>query len=271
MRLRASDLQHPFRGVYVAEAIEMNFLTRCRALQSTMSPTARFSDETAARIQGIPLPPGRESHRLHVTVAAPQRAPTGTLVTGHSRRIEPGDSREWHGLRISSPEQTWCEIAATLDLGHLVAAGDFLIHHRHPLTSRSRLADAASRLRGGRGYRIVPEALSLLDDRAESPQESRLRVVLTKAGIVTQSNFPIRTRRGDRFRADLAIPACLVILEYQGDYHRDPQQFRADMTRVSKLEAEGWSVIQINANDLSNPKELVERIRQVLSARTNHR
>jgi very-short-patch-repair endonuclease len=113
----------------------------------------------------------------------------------------------------------------------------------------------------------VPEALSLLDDRAESPQESRLRVVLTKAGVVTQSNFPLTTRRGDRFRADLAIPAHRVILEYQGDYHRDPQQFRADMTRVSKLEADGWYVMQINANDLADPRELVERIRQVLSAR----
>lgn len=58
-----------------------------------------------------------------------------------------------------------------------------------------------------------------------------------------------------------------MILEYQGDYHRDPRQFRADMTRFSKLEADGWYVIQINANDLANPQELVARIGQVLSTR----
>jgi very-short-patch-repair endonuclease len=59
----------------------------------------------------------------------------------------------------------------------------------------------------------------------------------------------------------------MVLLEYQGDYHRTPEQFRADMTRLSRLEADGWYVFQINADDLKNPEELVARLHRVLAAR----
>lgn len=92
-------------------------------------------------------------------------------------------------------------------------------------------------------------------------------MILHKAAIETVSNHPIVTRRGERFRADLAIPERGILIEYQGDYHRDPQQFRADMTRTSKLEAEGWYVMQLNANDLSHPHELIERVLQVIAGR----
>ena len=39
------------------------------------------------------------------------------------------------------------------------------------------------------------------------------------------------------------------------------------MTRISRREADGWVVIQVNSDDLRNPVELVDRIRRVLSAR----
>jgi very-short-patch-repair endonuclease len=268
-RLRSSDLQHPFRGVHVATAIELGFVERCRALQLRLPPAARFSDTTAARIIGIPLPPGTDSRRLHVTVPSPDRAPVRQLVIGHSRHGEPIDTREWNGLRVSSPERAWCELGATLKLPDLVAAGDYLIHHRLPITTRGRLTDAAARYARGRGSRELIEAIALLDDRAESPQESRLRVILTRAGIATVSNLTIRTRRGETFRADLAIPDHGILIEYQGDYHRDPQQYRADMTRISKLEADDHYVILVNANDLADPTELVARVRQVKSRRAS--
>ena len=39
------------------------------------------------------------------------------------------------------------------------------------------------------------------------------------------------------------------------------------MTRISRLEADGWYVLQINNGDLGNPGELVQRIRKVLESR----
>ena len=40
------------------------------------------------------------------------------------------------------------------------------------------------------------------------------------------------------------------------------------MTRISRLEADGWLVMQVNKNDLDNPGELIQRIHQVLSRRS---
>jgi hypothetical protein len=39
------------------------------------------------------------------------------------------------------------------------------------------------------------------------------------------------------------------------------------MTRKSRLAADGWLVIEINAYDLRNPDELVARVRTALAGR----
>ena len=39
------------------------------------------------------------------------------------------------------------------------------------------------------------------------------------------------------------------------------------MTRRSRLEAQGWYVMEINADDLGDPVEIVARIRSVLARR----
>ena len=60
-----------------------------------------------------------------------------------------------------------------------------------------------------------------------------------------------------------------MLLEYQSDYHSDPENFRADMTRRARLDADGWFVMLINANDLRDPGELIARIRTVLASRVS--
>lgn len=42
-------------------------------------------------------------------------------------------------------------------------------------------------------------------------------------------------------------------------------QWRKDMTRRSRFEAKGWFVMELNADDLDDPTELVERIRMALA------
>ncbi|MDZ4046071.1 MAG: DUF559 domain-containing protein [Rhodoglobus sp.] len=57
-----------------------------------------------------------------------------------------------------------------------------------------------------------------------------------------------------------------LIIEYQGDYHRTRAQWRKDMTRRSRLEARGWRVMEVGADDLRDPRELVARVRARLDA-----
>jgi very-short-patch-repair endonuclease len=232
-----------------------------------MPAEAFFCGITAAQIMGVPLPFRLERESVvHVAVPASRRAPQGRGVRGHAVTWSPFEIRDWDGLRVSAPARLWCELAATLSISDLAAAGDHLIHWRLPLTTRAELEDAVDRLRGRRGFRTMQAALPLLDDRAESPQESRLRVIALLGGLSgLVANLPIRTASGHSYRADLAFPAHKVIIEYQSEWHDNPSAFRRDMTRISRLETDGWHVMQVNADDLNDPAELVARIRSFLA------
>jgi very-short-patch-repair endonuclease len=80
-------------------------------------------------------------------------------------------------------------------------------------------------------------------------------------------NLPIITSGGYKYRADIAMPVKRVIVEYQSLLHMTPERYRADMTRRSRLEADGWFVIEVNAQDLADPGELVSRVTRVLAGR----
>jgi hypothetical protein len=269
-RLRGSDLQRPFRAVRIPSATLPSLAELCLAYQQRMPDHAFFCGPTAATLMGFPLPRRLQDSRiLHVAVPSPHPRLAGRGIAGHTITAADADSTVRSGLRIGTPERTWFDLGAVLDLFDLVAASDFLIHWRDPLTSRYALAAAFARYSGRRGRRALRQALELMSDRAESPPESRTRVIFVLAGIQELAvNHPITTSAGQRYRADLAIPGLRVLIEYQGDYHRRPQQFRDDMTRRSRLEADGWYVFLINAADLDDPGELVARLRRVLLKRS---
>jgi very-short-patch-repair endonuclease len=276
-RMRGRDLARPFRGIRASAppappappAPLTSILELCRAYQQRIPEHAFFCGPTAAAVMRVPLPVHYEQTALlHVAVPVPHRAPSGRGIVGHTVTVTGDAVRRWNGIQLSSPERVWCELGAILNLPDLVAAGDFLIHWRLPLTTRLQLQDAVVAYRGRRGKPRLTQALGLLDDRAESPQESRLRVIVVQGGIPGLSvNLPVTTSGGFSYRGDLAIPSRKMIIEYQGDYHRDPVQYRRDMTRVSRLEADGWYVMLVNADDLRDPAELVQRIRTVLATR----
>lgn len=119
----------------------------------------------------------------------------------------------------------------------------------------------------GRGIRTLREAVDLLDDRAESRPESLLRVIVVRSGLpVPEVNYVVvQTETGRDVRLDLAFVEHKLVLEYQGDYHRTKAQWRKDMTRRTRLEAQGWRVMELNADDLHDPDELVARIAATLA------
>jgi len=166
-------------------------------------------------------------------------------------------------LRLTSPVRTWCDLAELVPLLDLVAAGDFLIHWRDPIATVSELSAAIEHRASRRGVRALRHAVARLNDRSESPPESKLRVIIVDAGLpMPRVNHSVSDRFGEFVaRTDLIIDAYRIILEYQGDYHRTVKgQWRADMTRRSRLEAQGWRVMEPNADDLLDPAELTARI-----------
>lgn len=258
---------HPFHGIR-SPVILTTIVEHAHALNQRLPARAFFCGVTAALLIGIPLPARlQRSPRLHTGVPAPSRALRVAGATGHELQIQETDVVERSGLRLTTPARTWCDLAAMLDLEDLVAAGDYIIHHRHPLASRAELEEAVARHPGRRGHARLREALALLDDKAESPPESIIRVTIVQAGIGgLVANHPISDARGHVFaRADLCFPTHRVIFEYHGDYHRtEPDRWRKDRTRIALLTAAGWHVVEIAADELADRRMLLQLIRDTL-------
>ena len=255
--------------MYLTAGGDTDVQRRCFALTKRISPEAFFCTITAAQLMSLPLP-WRHQHSTIVQVAvfAPNEPPSGRGLRGHEFELDETVICTWSGLRITSPEETWCSLGSHLSVPELVAAGDYLIHWRSPLTTIDRLRARVKKWAGHRGVKKLRLAIARLNERSESPQESVLRVIIVDAGIPGLAvNHPIRTSGGFDYRADLAFPDRKVIIEYQSAFHETPESFRADMTRISRLEADGWKVIQVNRDDLRTPLELVSRIRHVLATR----
>jgi very-short-patch-repair endonuclease len=262
-RLRGADLAAPYRGVRIPGTTP-TLIQRCLALQKLLPDDAFFSHETAALIMGVPVPLAMERQQLvHVSVAHPRRAVQIDGVRGHSVRYRPTDAQVWHGVRVSAPERVWCEMGAVLGLGDLVAVGDHLIHWRSPLTTVEKLARATVGWRRRRGAQQLERALLLLNERAESPQESRLRVMLRDLPGMSVNHWVPEQRA----RIDIAFPQAKLAVEYQGDHHRDTETFRADLMRIARLESVEWHVLQVTSLDLDDPVSLLERVRQKLASR----
>ncbi len=123
----------------------------------------------------------------------------------------------------------------------------------------------ADRHRGARGVSRLRTALDLTDSGAESPQESRLRLIIVGGGLPppeTQIEF-----RDLRIRVDMGWREWKVAVEYDGVQHwTDAKQRAWDIERIELLETAGWVVVRVSAAMLARPAILVERIRGKLRA-----
>lgn len=247
---------------------ELDLVTRCRAFLLHRAERVAFSHLTAARLIGAPLPGELQDERLHVSVPAGVRAVQAAAVAGHT--LMAWRTVEFNGLPLTSPEQTWLDLAALLDRDALVALGDWLVSYRRPMTSPEALAAALDASPGRRGIARARVALPLIRTRAESPGETRLRLALGDAGFPEPwLNYLLHRPDGSfAARVDMAFPRERLVLEYEGEGHRtDKQVWARDIRRREDIEDLGWRVIRVTAADLRAPHALLARLGRFLPSR----
>lgn len=262
-RLRARDLRAPIRGIRMP-ATATTLEQTCAAIALALPASAVFSHDTAAALWGLPLPSCADT-RLHITTPTGVRARRGPNIIGHQRALGAVDVSSVGGIRVTSPGRTFVDLADRLTLAQLVAVGD-AIARRWGIEC---LEDAVARVVSTRRIRLLREALGHIDPAAESPKESELRVLLTDAGIgPLRANQNVYDGRGVFIaRVDLALAALKIAIEYEGDHHRDKDQWRKDMARRRRLEAAGWIYIPVTQADLRSPGPLLADIRAAIARR----
>lgn len=267
-RLRASDLDTPFRGVRSA-GLDLNYLvSRCRAAAAFMGDQDAFSHSTALGLFGAPLPAefdGADA-ALHIGTHGTTRR-RRTDVTGHRLARATAVRLSPDGLLTVAPATAWCQFASQrgrrtdeVMLLALVSAADYLITGqrlqgvREPAACTTEELRAAAIAHGSaRGARLLAQALALMKIGVDSPKETELRLMLVTAGLgAPQVGFVIQTRLGP-LTPDLAYPVRRVLIEYEGDLHRtNRRRWRGDFDRVRAFQEAGWTVIRVNSDDLTD-------------------
>jgi len=267
-RLSADDLEAPFHGVRVAAGTPREVSNRARAYAAVMPTGHYFSQVTAAQLLGMPLPRCvTRDLRLHVSAVAPDRAPQGAGIAGHTAISRP---ELWivGGLTVQNPLTTWCDLAPIVGLDDLVALGDHLLGVLDPPYTAEDLAAEVVQRAGRRGIRRLRQALEWVRPRVESRQETRLRLLLVRAGLPepqTNVYLPLRYQRR-RVRGDLVYLQYRTLVEYDGEQHRtDDAQFARDIDRLDGVMAEDWRVIRVTKE--TPDAEVVSRVDQALRSR----
>jgi very-short-patch-repair endonuclease len=97
--------------------------------------------------------------------------------------------------------------------------------------------------------------------------ESVLRWLLHAAGLpAPELQYVVRSSGGAFLgRADLAWPAQKLLVEFDGDGHRERDVFVNDLRRQNALIAAGWTILRFTSADvLGRPDEVVAQIRRAL-------
>ncbi|MGH3846830.1 MAG: endonuclease domain-containing protein, partial [Pseudonocardiaceae bacterium] len=103
-----------------------------------------------------------------------------------------------------------------------------------------------------RWRRRVPAVIDLSDPRAESPMETRSRLVLVLRGLPRpELQYQVFDEFGGFIaRLDMAYPQLKLAMEYDGRGHIAPWQQESDARRLNLLDASGWSVLRFTAPDV---------------------
>ncbi|MEU8421652.1 hypothetical protein AB0C15_12330 [Micromonospora sp. NPDC048835] len=167
----------------------------------------------------------------------------------------------------SDPGRAAWETALWLDPVRAVAIVDSLLGQE--LVDRDSLEAMAARNADRPGGRRARWVFDMADGGAESPPESHLRVRLVLSGLPRPAvQHPIRLPTGLVLHPDLAWPHYRVAVEYDGQWHSDPEQLHRDRRRLNQLVGAGWLVLHVTSRRLHGEfPSVLREVREALVSR----
>lgn len=168
-------------------------------------------------------------------------------------------------FRVTSRTRTVADVARRLDVVEATVVLDMALHRR--IVSRRQLRDWIDSHAGFRGIGILRRALELADHRAESPMETRLRLLLILAGLPRPTlQVSLCDNRGIFLaRPDLYYPIHRLAIEYDGASHRE--SLVGDNRRQNRLLEAGYRLLRFTAGDvITTPAPTIKMVRRALAA-----
>jgi hypothetical protein len=244
-------------NVHIRADVPIDYLTLCRAALLIAPAGAVLGFRSAL---GMYCPTLMPSAGATVELIVPRsknlRRHPGLCV--HRMALDSQEITRCGGFPVTTPARTGFDLARGPNLVDAVVGVDALLGSG--ATTLDEIAGYA--MRTLYGSRRARRALGLASVGAESPMETRTRLVLVLAGLPPpETQYEVRDGPFVA-RFDLAYPKYRLGIEYDGAYHRDPEVFERDAVRANRLRLRGWLVLRFTANDvLRHPARMVSQVR----------
>lgn len=269
-RRNLTDLSHegilrrPIRGVYLPTQAGDSLALRAACLRLVAPPDAVVVDRHAGWLLGaeMVLAPGEHLALRPLSLFRPSgngRLRNQVCASGE-RMLTDRDVVELHGLRVTTPLRTACDLGRVRWTDQAIAGMDALA--RLGTFSRDELVHEIERFRGHRFVTTARAVAPLVDGRSESPGESVLRL-RCHDNHLRNMQPQVSVYDGDTFvaRLDLADEAQMLAAEYDGhEWHSTAEQLARDRRRREAAQDLGWIVKAFTCADVFGPRRTVDGV-----------
>lgn len=256
-RALRSRHQAVYRNVYLPQGHQMTAATRATAAWLWSGRTATAVGLSAAALQG--------SQWIDPQLPAELYRRNGKPVDGiviHRDRLPDDEVRTARGIPVTTPARTAFDLGRRQGRTTAVIRLDALANVTK--LHAAEVNDVARRHPGVRGLVQLRQVLQLMDGGAESPQETRTRLLLVRAGLPTPvTQIPVCDGAANPWaRIDMGYPEWMVGVEYDGAQHwTDPARRAHDIDRHAELLRRGWRIVRVSSDLLRyRPEVLIARV-----------
>lgn len=254
-RLAGASYERLLPGVWRWVGLEMTERQWWAAARAYAPPDARFTGATRLQQLGLDLGPHRP---MQMVVPRDLHRVCGDVFLHRTDVLPPHDD---HAV---SPEAVFVEVCRWFSVLDAVAAGDWLVGRG--LMSLEKLEILLETEPWRDGVDQARWVVHLLDSRARSVQESRVRVHLQVAGLPRpEVNTPVEVA-GTLLTPDWWWHHFRAAAEFEGAHHQvDRRQYVADIDRYALYRRGAIGYRQITNELLARtPREMVRRVHALL-------
>ena len=262
-RTLASRHDMVYRNVYLRKGVELTPERRAVAAWLWSERNATIAGMSGAALHGSRWIDSELPAELIRRQACDVR---GIVI--HRGQLRDDEICVVHGMPVTTPARTAFDIGRRDRLETAIIRVDALANAvgLKPVDVE-RLAESR---RGARGIVRLRRVLELMDGGAESPQETRTRLLLIAAGFPRpQTQIPVVDDYGSFIgRVDMGCEEWKVGVEYDGPQHwTNPEQHAHDIDRLAELATQGWVIIRVSRDLLRyRPHVFLARVRDAMRA-----
>ena len=249
-----------YHGVYVPKGAKLSLRDRAVAAWLASGRRGVVAGVAASALHGAPWVDPTQPIELVGVRCRPQNG-----LVPRTERIAEDEVTRVCGLPVTTRVRTAFDLGRHLDRRAALARLDALMWNQE--FAVDEVIGLAARYPRARGIRQLRELLPLVDRGAASPAESRIRLWLHDAGFPRpETQIPVLEGSRPVAFLDMGWPEFQVAVEYDGDHHRkDRRQYVKDIARLRMLDAMGWRVVRVIAEE--RPAEWLARVEAALVGR----